>query len=1374
MKPAIEFLVELRSKGVNVSTARDQLVCEAPPGALTPDLRERMIAHKPEILRLLSSISASNETEFAEGPLALSRGQNSIWLLEQINPGTSIWNVSWAVDIRGPLDREALQKSFRALLERHDALRCRFINRDGTPAVEHRPIGDWSFDYDDLRDLPDPDGSVAALAKEEAQRPFDLENGPLIRARLLQAADDAYVLVVVVHHIVADGWSLGLIGRDLTQFYQAFLFGARPSLPPLRADYQAYVRRARRDEEKSLADLAWWREKLSGELPILSLADDAARVPSGAGRRISIPFGPRLTSRIEALAKQYSATPFMVVLAAFKLLLFRYTGQTDILVGVQTSGRNRPEFADVIGMFVNTVVLRTGLSPDLSFVDLLKQVRETSIESFARQEVPFDLVVDAVKPPRTLGHTPLIRHAIAYQNLPLGPLRLGQADLSHKPLDLAGSRYEIAAEFWPTPNGLICDFEYARDLFHPDTIHRLINHYRNLLDAIVEDPARPVSLLPMLSEPERVQLLTEWNGVSQRYPIEQRLDELFGRQAEKTPDAIALIHRDREISYRELNGRANQLAHHLRDLGVDSDVLVGVCLDRSPDLIVAIMAVLKAGGAYVPLDPAYPIQRLVYMLEDSRAPVLITRSALGVALPHTGRIVDIEAIQDRVAAQPLTAPAITATADNLAYVLYTSGSTGRPKGTMLRHSAGYLVDWARRAFSPEEISRIVAGTSICFDLSVFEIFVPLCTGGAVILVANPLDPPDPNSRPTMLNTVPSALAHLAQTRGIPDSVRSVIACGEKLTNAVVQAVYGAAEVERVYNLYGPTEYTTYATMALTSRGAERDPPIGRPLTNTSVYVLDAQLQLTPIGVVGELYISGHGLSRGYLNRPELTAERFLENPFGPPGSRMYKTGDLVRWSREGQLEFVGRVDHQVKIRGFRVELGEVEASLMRHPSIREAVVAAREDGASGPQLVAYVVADGAAPPPAELRRYVLDWLPEYMAPSAFVTMPAFPLTPSGKVDRSALPQPSVSVNAGSADGPPSSPMEEFIVDTFKETLGVDHVGSGDNFFELGGHSLLVVEAAARLERFLEQRVAPGWLFQAPTPRELAQMLETTRVPARGHISVLQPLGERPPLFCLHDLIGTLTYVSLARHLGPHQPVFGLAPGPLEEQVIANPSFDVLTPAYLAAIRSIQPHGPYRIVGYSFGGVPAFELARTLHEAGEMVLLILIDPFIFRTRPNPIQLAAWIARRAYKRLCEIWRSGQSIPAKVKDTTNWSGWQGRRVVRKLFAAMKMMRATWNRVLPLQVPDGVPASGRPLALSLLQAERAYPFRPYKGRTIFLQATVRDVSLDFLNLDGLNGWRSFLQGPLSRIEIEARHLPMMREPLVSRVAQALLEIER
>jgi amino acid adenylation domain-containing protein len=1368
LKPVVELLLELRARNVLLSVEGEQLLCDAPLGVITADLRERISVCKPEILRLLAatptpSLSEDSEslTPFDDGTqqtVGLSRAQRAIWFLEQVKPGTAIWNVASAFDIIGPLDRAALEASIRVMIVRHATLRSRFVSRGGVPETAQIAPKAWRLAYDDLCDLPNPAAEADARSAEAARRAFDLSQGPLFRAELLRIGDDAHVLTVVLHHIAADGWSLGLVAHELGRVYTAQRRGVTPSLPPLRGDYAAFVRREQREEANDQADLEWWRRHLAGELPVVSLAGGQTRALSGAGRRLEIAIDAKLSSEIRALAQQRRVTPFMVLLATFKLLVHRYTGQEDLLIGTAVSGRDRRGFEGVVGMFVNTLVLRTSVTPDLTFIELLERVRDTVLQAFARQHVAFDRVVEAVRPPRAEGQRPIIRISFAYQNLPGAQLELDGAAVLRRPLQLDGSHDELSVEVWPTPEGLSCQFEYATDMFAEETISRLMGHYLTLLTSAVTGPERPIAALPLLPDAERQMLLSGFNDTAAAYPTDKRLEQLFESSVARTPHAPAIRHRGQDMSYLELEQSANRLAHHLRDHGVGPEVVVGVCLERSPGLITAVLAVLKAGGAYLPLDPSYPEQRLEFMLRDAAAPVLITRGDLRRITSSVTRIIDIDRDEAVIAAQPVTPPETDATADNLAYVIYTSGSTGVPKGTMLRHSAVNLAHWSIRTFGQVALARVAAPTSICFDLSVMELFVTLSAGGAILLIDNPLEKQPSSEQPTLLSAVPSLLAELVRARRIPDSVRVVVTGGERLKNALVQELYETTHVERLYNIYGPTEFTTCCTAALTRRGADRDPSVGPPLSNTQLYVLDAQRELLPMGVTGELYIAGDGLARGYVNRPELTEERFVANPFGAPGSRMYRTGDLVRWTSDGELEFIGRIDHQVKLRGFRIELGEVEAALLRHPDVREAAVVLREDPASDPKMIAYIVAEDPAPP-QDLHRYLSAWLPEFMVPSAIVPLAALPKTPSGKVDRAALPAPPRSrpTSCQEPSGLPTG-LREVAAAAFRFALGLDHVDIDDNFFELGGHSLLTMQVAAWLENALEIPVSPASIFLAPTPRALAEILDKELLAPPEHLRVLQPLGDRPPLFCVSDITGLPTpYLGLARQLAPDNPVYWLSPGPLEEAFLADPRGDMLTSAYLAAVRDVCPRGPYRVVGYSYGGFPAFELARALHADGEEVELIMLDPYLAAGGPGVVQSARWLGRLILRLTLIIYRDlGR---ARIAEQILVQLRLGRWILARL------LRDRWRS----GVPSWIPTRNRRLAAGLMKALRKHRFRPFAGSTVFLQASERGPSEDLMNEDGLNGWADLLVGPVTRVALPTNHVLMVRDPLVAQVADII-----
>ncbi len=835
------------------------------------------------------------------------------------------------------------------------------------------------------------------------------------------------------------------------------------------------------------------------------------------------------------------------------------------------------------------------------------------------------------------------------------------------------------------------------------------------------------------------------------YGPKRRLDELFAEQVQRTPDAIALIHKGSTITYGQLDARANRLARRMQALGVGRETLVGVCLERSFELVIALLAVLKAGGAYVPLDPKYPADRLNFTLEDSAAPFLVTRSGLGGDLAYPGHRIDLDIEAAAIEAQPSTTLAPLGDADDLAYVIYTSGSTGQPKGVMLSHSAGAFFRWAGTTFTPAEMSRVAATTSVCFDPSVFELFAPLSMGAAAIIKENSLEPFTPDEQPTLLNGVPSAFAELARSRAIPDSVRIINIGGETFKPGLAQELYEASHATAIYNHYGPTEATTCTTVFLIAKGAPTDAalPIGKPIAGAILHVLDEDGQAVPAGEAGELYIAGQTVARGYLNRPELTAQKFVGDPNGLIQGSLYRTGDQVRWSAAGELEFLGRIDGQVKLHGFRIELGEIEAAMLRIPDVRKTAAVIGEDQHQEERLVAYVESEQELRL-IDVRRFMGAWLPDYMLPSALVTLARFPLTPSGKVDRNALPGPDWSHRISSTETGYLPPVEEVIADTFQEVLGCGVVGRDDNFFELGGDSLLGVGVILKLELLLGQSIPPGSLFHGPTPKLLAAMLEQREGGESGYITALQPDGDESPLFCLPDIFGRpLSYVSLARRMAPNQPVFGLSPGPLEKTMIQTLSLRVLTKAYMAEIRKIQPHGPYRITGYSSGGVAAFDLAAALKDEGEDVLLILLDSAIMRRVPPVAKMLDWARRHLQSSLNE---------AGAKATAQNILWT-RRI---WFKNPKVVRTR-------EVPEWVPRNTVEFARSYMQAEKNYQFSPFSGSTILVQCTQRGPIQDFLNIDGLLGWEGLFTGPLTRIDADIDHFKLMREPFVGELAARL-----
>jgi amino acid adenylation domain-containing protein len=1054
-----------------------------------------------------------------DGELPASFSQERLWFLDQLGEAGAAYNLPAGLRLRGALSVPALAAALGEIVRRHEALRTTFTPAPGDDARVLQVVAPdllLPLPVIDLAEIPGTQRSAEAarLATAAAREPFDLTRGPLLRTVLLRLGADEHLLVLLMHHIVSDGWSLGIFLRELARLYEAFAAG-RPS--PLAApavhyaDFASWQRAWLRGEVLE-GQLAWWRERLTGLPPLLELAADRPRPPvqGSRGGRLDEPLGAALSQALAALCRREGATPFMVLLAGFQALLGRWSGREDPPVGTPVANRNRTETEGVIGFFVNTLVLRADLSGDPSFTGLLRRVRETTLDAWARQDLPFEKLVEDLRPQRDLSHAPLFQVMLVFQNMPLAPPVIQGLEMTPLPVETGTAKLDLTLAVVERGEGVrLLQAEFNRDLFDGATVARLLGHLAGLLTEAVADPGRRLSGLPLLSETERHQTLTEWNDTEAGFPPGLCLHDLVRAQAERTPEATAVVCGGERATHRELDRRANQLAHRLRALGIGREVPVGIALERSIDMVVALLAILKAGGAYVPLDPSYPPDRLAFLLADSQreieAPVLVTRERLLPLLPRSAggrpvRTVCLDRDREAIDRESEADPAAGAGPEDLAYIIYTSGSTGRPKGVAIEHrSAAALLAWAAGVFPPEDLAGVLASTSINFDLSVFELFLPLARGGTVILAENALalaGLPEAGAV-TLVNTVPSALAELLRLEALPASVRTVNLAGEPLTPALVEQIERLPGVRRVLDLYGPSEDTTYSTWA--RRTADGPATIGRPIAGTRAYLFDRGGSPVPLGVPGEIWLGGDGLARGYLHRPELTAERFVPDPFagvsggsGAMGSRLYRTGDLARFRGDGRLELLGRIDHQVKIRGFRIELGEIEAQLCRHPGVQEAAVVVREAVSGDRRLAAWVVlAEGASCGPGDLQGWLAERLPAAMLPSSFGFLEELPRLPNGKVDRRDLSVRGGGGEEGRKEGftPPATEEELRMAAIWTEVLGVPRVGLHDDFFRLGGHSLLVARVIARLRRDFQVDLPLRSLFQAPT---VAGLLELVR------------------------------------------------------------------------------------------------------------------------------------------------------------------------------------------------------------------------------------------------------------------------------------------
>jgi amino acid adenylation domain-containing protein len=1160
------------------------------------------------------------------GDVPLSFAQERFWFLERLQPGLALSHISGAERFSGPMDVPALQRALAEVVRRHEALRTVFHDVDGAPVQRILPPASFDLPVEDLSALGEEERRARArlLAREVSGKPFDLAAGPLLRARLLRMGGGDHELLYAVHHIVSDGWSIGVLMREVRALYGAFAEGRPSPLPELAVQFADWAvwNRGRLQGAGLERHLDYWRRRLGGAPELLELPGDHPRpaAPSFVATAVPVRVPQPVLRSLQALGQAEGATPYMVALAAYTVLLWRYGGSDDVVVGSPVSGRTLREVEGLIGPFINTLVVRTGLHGDPTFRELVGRVREGVLQDLSHQELPFELLVAELRPERTLGRATLFQvlfqlDTVARQTL---PAEADQASTFNSPLDLS----LMLAVDGESMRGVLAA---STDLFDEATARRMAEHLLRVMEAAGAAPDLPISRLPLAGGEERARLAA-WNATEAPYAADRCIHQLWEAQADRTPDAPAVVFADQALTFRQVDEQANRIAGYLRGLGVGPEARVALCMERGPELIPAILGVMKAGGAYVPMDPSHPAERLEYLLADSGVGVLLTQERLRPRLPARDgvRVVALDAEWKAIAAQPAERPRTEAGAENLCYVIYTSGSTGRPKGVAMHHRGVVnYIEWGIRHYGADRGNGAPVFTSMAVDLTITNL-LPLFAGrpvrllpeaGAVEALAGAI-----RGRPEfgLIKITPvhlGLLNEMLEPGELAGAAHTLVIGADFLSAEPTVVWQDHAPGVRLMNEYGPTETVVGCSAYTLPAGVHRagPVPVGGPIRNLTFHVLDARGEPAPVGLPGELYIGGAGVARGYLGRPALTAEKFVPDPFAAPGARMYRTGDRARRLPDGGLTILGRMDDQVKVRGYRVELGEVEAVLLRHPAVSACRVVLREDRPGDRRLVAYAAASADE---ASLRAHLLRALPEYMVPSAVVVMDALPQTATGKLDPRSLPAPAyASADADAEREAPRNAVEAQLAALWEELLGVPAVGPEQSWFDLGGNSLLALRLFTRVRRETGCDLPVSTLFTGATVRHMADaILERRAAEAAPPESVvpLQPEGALPPLFLVHagdrDVMG---YVSLVRRLGTGQPTYGVRDvGESLSRPLAR-----IAREHVEAVRAVQPRGPYAIAGWSFGGMVAYEMAVQLQAAGEIVsfvgLLDTIAPHIIQ-------------------------------------------------------------------------------------------------------------------------------------------------------------------
>lgn len=1309
----------------------------------------------------------------------LSFAQRQMWLIDQITPGCPAYNLPVGYRLRGALDKSALEKAFNQIIERHEILRTTFAVINDEPVQVIHPTCEIKIDVLKLDYLADHEreAEVHRLAAEEAVKTFDLSRLPLLRVCLFQLGKEEHVLIIILHHSVADGLSVARLLNELDTFYQAFTRGAPAQVPELVIQYADFAvwQRENLTGQSTSKQIEFWQQVLRGNLPALDLPCDRARpaLQSFKGSNIFFKIPGPLVAELNAMGNRAECTFFMTILAAFSVVLQRYSGAAEVLIGTPISDRTPSEIEPLIGNFLNMIALRCNVREDLTFTELLRRSRETMLDAFSNGQLPFEKVIENLKFERDPSRNPIFQ--VMLQVLPDASPKIGELKIDQFHFDLGVAQFDLSLHLYKETGSYCGRMEYCTALFNADTVERLSRSLMRLLHEIVKDPDQPISKIPMLAEAEEKQLLRDWNDTSREYPAET-VHQLLEKTAARAGRRVASEFAGRSLTYGELNSKANQLAHYLIRSGVTPGSFVGIYLDRSLDMLVALLGILKAGAAYVPMDPSFPAERLAYMADDAGITILVTRSDLFAQSSLADRrAIFLDTEWGKIHFERPTNPNLGIASTSLCYVIYTSGSTGKPKGVMVEHRSvvNFLFSMLEKP-GCRESDVLVAITTISFDIAGLELLLPLASGAKVV-IADKHEVVDgrlllqliKRTGATIMQATPATWKLMIEAGWEHTPGLKMLCGGESLSRELAgQMLERGGEL---WNMYGPTEATIWSSVYRVTGKEGSNPPVGRPIANTQIYLLDAHGNPVPVNVLGEICIGGDGVARGYLNQPELTAQKFIPDPFTQKsGTRLYRTGDRGRYRADGNIECAGRLDHQVKIRGFRIELGEIERALDSHAAIRRCVVVADEGPVGDKRLVAYFASErGKGVMAGELREHLKKQLPEYMLPSAFIALGALPMTPNGKIDRRALPQPNgADIGVANKFLPPRDSVERVLAHLWSKILRVKRIGLNDNFFELGGHSLLAVRIMFEIEKVLRKRLPLATLLQAPTIANLADVLRRENwTPPWSSLAPIRARGSKAPLFLMHAHGGNvLEYYSLANYFESDQPVYALQARGLDGQIKKDQSLEEMVADYVEELTSLQPEGPYFLGGFCFGGLLALEAAQQLTASGREVAFVALiqtmHPSVARFKMRtPLSHRWWY--RTTKRI-DLERENLSYRG-----SRYLYIRSRDLIDILWArsAIAFDHVTGNGHVRRARPPRryIPES---LRIEHDKAGARYKPRPYHGNVVLFRARKQ---LSGLMIDDWLGWKAVMQGNLDVREIPGHQENMLSEPNVSLIAKEL-----